>query len=324
MPEISVIVPVFRVEQYLCRCVDSVLAQTFEGFELILVDDGSPDRCPEMCDAYQQKDERVVVIHQPNGGLSHARNTGISAAKGNYITFVDSDDCLHRQYLELLYRAAKDNEAEIAACKFVPFQTEEELKSFGEEIAAVPVKLYTNLQALERLCTEKQDATMVVACCKLYQRNLFEQVQFPVGKLHEDEFTTYKLLYQANMVVVVEAPLYYYFANQEGITKSGYTPKRIHAVEALEERVAFLREHGLDSLYKAEYLNFLNYICYLDRIVCENKDAETHRKLRFMFCRHFPIAKKELKLPVRGNCELYSFYRPWLHYWYSFVSRVLK
>ena len=166
MPTISVIVPVYKVEKNIHRCVDSILGQTYADFELILVDDGSPDNCGAICDEYAAKDSRVVVIHQKNGGLSSARNAGIDIATGAYISFVDSDDYIYPNYLERLYEVLVEFDADISVCKMIEFSNDiPQLR----ESNSVP-KAYHNIEICNMLCDYRKAIGIVEACGKLYKK----------------------------------------------------------------------------------------------------------------------------------------------------------
>ena len=180
MPKVSVIVPVYNVEPYLHRCVDSILAQTFTDFELILVDDGSPDNCPSICDEYAKKDNRVVVIHQNNGGLSAARNAGIDWSFANsdseWITFIDSDDWVHKQCLEVLYTVAKKSNVSCVSAKHLECTT-----SISDGIIENP-----NVAVLDsESFFVEQYKYAVISCAKFYKRDLFDYIRFPDNRLHE-------------------------------------------------------------------------------------------------------------------------------------------
>lgn len=237
---ISVIVPVYNVEPYLRECIDSILAQTYTDFELILVDDGSPDKCGEICDEYAAKDSRIRVIHQENGGLSAARNAGLDIAQGEYVTFVDSDDVVHPNYLSCLHEAILQNNAEIVIGRFLRFT----------EVAPAYVPMTATLQYARNgreACWElfAEDAvTYTIACGKLYKTELFAGIRYPLGRIHEDEATTYKVLYKAKLVAVLENELYYYRQNPNGIMGTTFSVKRYQALDAFQERIAFFKEHG--------------------------------------------------------------------------------
>lgn len=241
MPNISVIVPVYKVEPYLCRCVDSILAQTYDDFELILVDDGSPDSCGAICEELAQRDCRIHVIHQENGGLSAARNTGIDWAfahsDSQWLAFVDSDDWVDQTYLEQLYRAVSETGCRLSACGLY--------KTNGETREPSPAYACTPMSGEDYYCSrEIHGGITAVAWNKLYHKSLFQTIRYPVGKLHEDEFTTYRLVYAAGNVAVIPGELYAYFQNDAGIMRSGWNPRRMHVLEAVEQQIAFSKQEN--------------------------------------------------------------------------------
>ena len=236
MPQISVIVPVYKVEPYLHRCVDSILGQTFTDFELILVDDGSPDGCPAICDEYARQDDRVLVIHQENGGLSAARNAGIDWAFANsdsqWLTFIDSDDWVHPEYLWSLHAAASEHNVPVSKCAYVTVYAEADIlpemdRSF-------------RLMDMEDAYLLKNSG--VCACAKLYRKEAFSKIRFPIGKLHEDLFTIHKVLFQYDSIAVSSAAMYYYWNNPESITKGRWNPHRLDQFDAFNEQLSFFRE----------------------------------------------------------------------------------
>lgn len=243
MPTISVIVPVYKVEAYLDRCVQSILRQTYTDFELILVDDGSPDRCGEMCDAWAEKDSRIKVIHKENGGLSDARNAGIEWAFTNsdsqWLFFADSDDFLNPQALQRLMDAVMEFGVDISIGGYG--ETSGELPQIDE--GALRPELWKS-----RDFFLQRNVNATVAWGKIYRKNLFAEVRYPVGKIHEDEYTTYKLLFACENVAVISAPLYAYYINQEGITKSKWSPKRLDVLGAFQERIRFFRDRKDDEM----------------------------------------------------------------------------
>ena len=238
---ISVIIPVYRVEEYLRRCVDSVLAQTYENMEVILVDDGSPDGCPAICDSYAASDSRVRVLHQENAGLSGARNAGIDASSGKWLAFVDSDDYLAPHFLERLYKACIDTDSELGVCRW------EYVK--GEPIperGSGEVRVYTGREMLANLYTP-DGAYFVVAWNKLYRRELFQEIRYPQGRIHEDEATTYRIYDRTERAAYVDSSLYGYFVTPSSITR-GFNPKRMDWVRAVAERMDFFERKGYREL----------------------------------------------------------------------------
>ena len=245
-PLISAIVPVYKVEKYLGRCVESLLAQTYENIEIILVDDGSPDTCPVMCDEYAKKHEKIRVIHQENKGLSGARNTGIDNAKGEYLAFVDSDDLWSPHFLESLYKALKENDADIAQCRWEYMHGDELKEAYDADAKTV---CFTGREMLANLYIQT-GAYYVVAWNKLYKKELFENIRYPEGRIHEDEATTYKLFDLAKKCVFVDNALYGYYVGSGGtsITRNGFNLKKLDWRVANKERVQYFIEKDYKEL----------------------------------------------------------------------------
>lgn len=243
MALISVIVPVYKVEKYIERCINSILKQTFTDFELILIDDGSPDNCGAICDHYAETDTRILVIHQENGGLSAARNTGIDWVQENsaseWITFIDSDDWVHEKYLETLYTSVKETGCYVSSVSYL--QTDCKLPDIEDS------QLQCTVWSVDEYY-QQHNLPATIAWGKLYAKKCFEVIRYPIGKLHEDEFTTHKVLFMFDKIAIVDAPLYAYFVNSQGITKSEWVPKRLDVIEAFEQRIEFFEERKKDSL----------------------------------------------------------------------------
>lgn len=259
-PLISVIIPVYEVEKYLRRAVDSVLGQTYTNLEIILVDDGSPDGCPAICDAYAAKEARVRVIHKENGGLSDARNAGIDVAGGDYIAFLDSDDYYAPTFIEVLYGELKKADAQVALCRY---EVTDELApengpDFGEVTKSykqgnVPCTVYGREEMLlNQYDAHCPDATyFIVAWNKLYKASLFKKVRYPKGKIHEDEATTYLLFDRIERGVYVDAPLYAYFSMPDSITRAKFHVRRLQWFDALDGRISFFEEKKETEAWKA-------------------------------------------------------------------------
>ena len=238
---ISVIIPVYKVEKYLCRCVDSVLEQTYTNMEIILVDDGSPDNCPIMCDEYARQDSRVKVIHQENAGLSGARNAGIDMAQGQWLAFVDSDDYLAADFLERLYQACVDTGSSLSVCRW-EYVRGETIPEHGTG----ETRVYTGREMLANLYVP-DGAYFVVAWNKLYRKELFEDIRYPLGRIHEDEATTYRIYDKVKKAAYVDRSLYGYFVTPVSITR-GFNPKRMDWVTAVAERLDFFEQKGYTEL----------------------------------------------------------------------------
>ncbi len=214
---ISVIVPVYNVEKYLNLCVNSILNQSYKNLEIILVDDGSPDNCPKICDEYEKLDPRIKVIHKENGGLSDARNAGIEVATGEYIGFVDSDDYIAPDMYDSLYKIITENDCDMAVCRAVIVgEGEAAIYEDSREICVLDSKVALRQMICNRLFT-------VNAWNKLYKRDLFREIRFPKGLLYEDLATTYKLIMLSNRVAYSPMKKYAYLQRQGSIMNvSGY------------------------------------------------------------------------------------------------------
>lgn len=268
MELISVIVPVYKVENYLKRCVESIAKQTYTELEIILVDDGSPDKSGVMCDKFAEQDSRIKVIHKTNGGLSDARNAGIERATGKYIVFVDSDDWLDFDMIEILYGALIENDADIAECSYRNLYCDcikEETKCNAEIVVG------DNVFALEGMLDWKYFKPN--AWNKLYKRETIGEIRYPVEKIHEDEFTTYKYFYNAKKLVYVDVSKYNYDRRRtDSITGEKFREDNLDACLAFRERMYFFDEHNLKSLERK--MNDIYcwivldkiYKCYLENV----------------------------------------------------------
>lgn len=237
-PLISVIVPVYNVEKYLRDCVDSILNQTYENFELILVDDGSPDSSGKMCDAFAEKDKRIIVLHKENGGLSDARNKGIELARGTYITFIDSDDIVYKEYLSLFVSTMKNEKVEIVQGIFT-----HNLNELGA-IETRNVKVYRNNEAIFRDYLRYKNL-QGHACNKLYLTKLFKTLRYPVGKIQEDAWTTYKSFVESDGIAVVFVNTYYYRINNESIMNGKFNPKRFEIMGVPQDIKCYLNKRNI-------------------------------------------------------------------------------
>lgn len=264
---ITIVVPVYKVEEYLSRCVESILNQTYKNWQLLLVDDGSPDNCPKLCEKYAEEDSRIFVIHQKNGGLSAARNTGLNwfyeQNNSDYITFLDSDDWVHPRYLEILINGIIKNGTKIFAC------------SYTHATDVIPYKSYDDI---EYELTSPEDFLLNhpwqynYATCKLFHKSVFEDIRFPVGKYFEDTFTTYKVLYKCKKFAYTGVGPYYYFLNDSGITRAPWTTKELVIFDAMEEQLKFYKEKGLKKAYEKEFQLFVHHHAYQIVRIKQNKE----------------------------------------------------
>lgn len=278
--KVSIIIPVYNCRAYLNRCLDSILAQTFTNYDVILVNDGSNDGSDELCDKYALHNSNIHVIHQENSGVSVARNVGlrwaIEESPSNYISFIDSDDWVSPRYLEGLCKAILSSNSEISACGFIKVSSDNETKWCD----SLPIK---EISVSEFYINKRVDATVVWG--KLYSKKLFEDVSFPIGTIHEDEFVTYKLLFQYENINYVCVPLYAYYQNESSIMHQGWDLRKLDVLKAFEQQIAFFKACGkndacLDSLrlYVRELAKALNQIKrkYPN---CKEKD-EVRKKLK--------------------------------------------
>lgn len=307
--KISVIVPIYNVEQFLNRCVQSIVSQTYENIQIILVDDGSPDNCPKLCDEWAHKDKRIEVIHKKNGGLSSARNEGLKIADGEYVVFVDSDDYIKNTMIEDLFNLCIENNAEIAICNFARFSgemiTEDELKNFNHENKKIQV--HTHIEALEQLHAWNGDI-YTVAWNKIYKRSLWDGIEYPVGKINEDEFTTYKIFYKAKNVVVTNDIYYYYYYNANSITTNEKYLENTDVFEAFDERKNLFLNDGHVELAK------IVEKIILDRVIMRYRKAKINKSKN---------ASKMLVAFYKEQYKKLSIMKPGIGYKIFYVSPIL-
>lgn len=234
-PLITVVVPIYNVEKYLKECVDSILTQTYRNLEIILVDDGSPDQCGALCDEYGRKDERVKVIHQENKGLSGARNSATDIARGEYITYVDSDDYIEPNMIETLYEELQKNHAQMSVISAEIFFEDETKVSNGH---GNQIFVYNKEKALD--CFLFNDYLTPCVCGKLYDNKLWKEIRCPEGKLFEDQFTTYKLIDLCEKIVYVTTPLYHYRKRAGSIGHSNFSKRTYDLYDAIHEEYEYI------------------------------------------------------------------------------------
>ncbi len=291
MLEISIIVPVYKVERYLGRCVSSILKQTFTDFELILVDDGSPDNCGKMCDEYAQKDNRITVIHKENGGLSDARNAGLEIAKGKYVAFVDSDDWIHPQMYEILYKAIKSGDYDFSQCGF----SQPNIKNLDADIEYndIEYKEYCDINVKEFTAEYFLDNFrdfdfLEVQWNKLFKAKIFENLRFPVGKIFEDSFVILDELSVCKNIAFVPYELYYYYSRSDSITLNAKDYiKNFKELDIAIYYSEFFEKHGnleYSKLYRFDFFWYFLKVYYSSLKVkgigkCRKKYLNKYRAL---------------------------------------------
>jgi len=276
---VSVIIPVYNMKDYLIRCVDSALGQTYGNMQIILIDDGSTDDSGGICDAYRDKDSRVEVIHQVNGGLSAARNAGLERVKGQWITFLDADDYISRRFIEHNLFACLEHDADISVGKFI----KDIHGNLSEDDFLQPsqFELITGREAAIRHFG-KYAAFLNTAWGKLSRAALWSDLRFPEGKIIEDVFVSHRLLYSAKKIVLSDARLYAYFLSPGGIMRKPFTLERLDALDAWEEGIRFFKSVGDFELYDIARRVFCNrlfdaYGICKKLLPCERN---THKRLR--------------------------------------------
>ena len=244
---ISVIVPVYKVEKYIRKCVDSICGQTYPQLEIILVDDGSPDGCGDICEEYAARDPRVKVIHKKNGGLSDARNAGLDAAHGQYIGFVDGDDYIKPQMYETMLRRLKDTGADLAVCSWLAVDEQGDPMEERQPPAPDRDMLMGREEALGQLMG-KNLVSFVMAVNRLYRAGVLQGLRFPVGRIHEDEATAHHIYWRCKKVLFLREPQYYYVQHPGSIMNKTFSLKRLDAAEAFLDRAGFALEKGMEEL----------------------------------------------------------------------------
>ena len=298
---ISVIVPVYKAEKYLDKCVESIVNQTYANLEIILVDDGSPDNCPLICDEWASKDKRIHVIHQSNSGGGTARNSALDIAKGNYITFVDSDDYISPIMYEFLFQQF-DEDIDIVECsycvtnhdntKFDEYDTLYELKCVGTETA---LRENINDRIFRQLIWNK-----------MYRKSVIEDTRFPAGKRIDDEFWTYQVLSKARKLIYTDKVLYAYRQQGESVMHSLNATRRLEAIEAKIQRHEFICQN-MPSLESISICNLWGTCIYQGQLVIKNADSSLSADILAQLeevLKRYPIERTKLKVSVKQRVWL--------------------
>ncbi len=271
-PLISVIIPIYNVESYLRECIDSVLIQTYKNLEIILVDDGSPDKCGEMCDEYKYQDSRIIVIHKENGGLSSARNAALDICKGKYISFIDSDDYVSPFFIEILYKGICFNDADIATIIgseefLVDSNQRPDLATSSEDYRVEDIE--KNI-AIEKLCYQTiANGTPF----RLYKREIFKNIRFPVGYVFEDVATTYRTFIEANKLSIIHSKLYAYRVRKDSIVRMNFSEKKMVVIPITKTMFQEISNYDSNLTFAAASRAFAqNYHVFLQAPYSDKKD----------------------------------------------------
>lgn len=277
MDKISIIVPIYNVEKYLEKCIYSIINQTYKNLEIILVDDGSTDNCYRICDDFQKKDKRVIVLHKKNGGLSDARNAGLQLATGELIGFVDGDDYIRNDMYEQMYKCMKNKKVDIVECKCINVRNEKE-----EEVNdSSKTYLYDGKAALKLMMSSKKkiQKPRLSVWSKLFKREVIERLKFPVGKVHEDIVFEAKAFLNAKKVCILDKQLYCYNIREGSIMNSGFSKKDLDKLILMQERTELLKQRKLNDLVEVSEINYYETVLRYYYLASINKTINIKQKL---------------------------------------------
>ena len=325
MPKISIIVPVYNVEKYLRKCLDSILAQTFSDFELFLVDDGSTDRSGEICDQYAQSDPRIRVIHQENAGQAVARNRALDVMQGEYVAFVDSDDFIHPQMMEVLLKHAERTNATISVCGYASADAET-VQRYEEE--SFDPDVYSGKDFLRKCLLNNEDKKCWVLCDKLFHKSCFAQIRMPAGRVYEDNAVIYQILYEADLVADCDHMLYFHTENPSSTTHAAFGKKNMDWILVLEEMIDYF--HDKPETEINDYLN-KRYFRELEQYYLKAEsisDAALCDQLKRKLKKQYLHEKKRYAISIKTDPALYNIIYPGYAgiYWKSktLINKLLK
>lgn len=298
---ISVIVPVYKVEKYLNKCIESIVNQTYKNLEIILVDDGSPDECGKICDNYAQKDMRIKVIHKENGGLSDARNAGINISNGKYISFIDSDDYIDLEYIELLYKTIKKDKSDMAISSHkVIYENGTILEKATKEESILEPK-----EVLKRILYD--DGIDLSAWAKLYKIELFEEIRYPKGRLFEDAATTYKLVDKCKKISIISKSTYNYIIRGNSITNVNFSEKKMDLIISTEEMCNYIKKKYPDLEEAANRRLMYAYLSTLTQLIKSNKRNKSVKKRLYGYIKqNSKMILKDKNVPRRDKAAIIS------------------
>lgn len=303
---ISIIVPVYNVEQYLRRCIESICSQTYRNIEIFLIDDGSTDSSGKICDEYAIKDGRIKVIHQENSGVSASRNKALDIAEGSFIMFIDSDDWIHYQMIEILYNNILKSGSDISVCNIECTESFKKDKFIDGE--NMPYLMYSNVEAINNLLTSRYGIFWGSVWCKLYKKELFENIRFPYGQQYgEDTWIAYHVYDACNKISFIDFKLYYYFTNGSGAMNKQYSIERLSAYYTIKYMFFYIKDKEYKELYTVAYNLMLgvliNNYCQIMTYIEDNKEFKKTLKSDFseLYC-----------MPERCGLSLKNRIKYWL------------
>ena len=321
-PKVSIIVPVYNSEQYLTRCVESILSQTFTDFEILLVDDESTDNSGEQCDAFALRDNRIHSFHKAHGGAAAARNLALdwisNFSKCDWIACIDSDDWVHPQYLEILINAAMETKTKAVITKF------SRVNSYIQPLVIEAPKVEV-MSSEELWCRYTVASTMIGA--KLIAKELYEGIRYPEGLIHEDEFVTYKMLFKNENISYINEDLYFYYWNENSVMLSKWTTARLVALDAYLEQIQFFYDNKLTDAYRAQCNRFARLCGHsLDDIALYVEDDSERKSLQNKW---FPFMKQFIKnhrdqLSLKECPRAFFYMIPGTYYLLSNLRRIFR
>ena len=296
---ISIIVPIYNVEQYLKKCVDSLVNQTYKNIEILLIDDGSTDSSGKIADELANKDDRIKVFHKKNGGLSDARNYGIEKASGKYLSFIDSDDYVSYKMMEILHKNIIDNNCDVSICSYLEFLNEDEIfNDYNNE----KIMLYNSEEAIKCLFSDCSFGNF--AWNKLYKKELFDEIRYPKGYKMEDIGTTYKIFYKSKKIVYSDFKLYYYFQRQNSILHKIDNKLMQDKFDLEYERYVFINNVYADMI-ESKYYFFKNGVMLYPYISKEMQEKFNKEFKKFRFIKY----KKSLTIKDTLRFVLFKFFK---------------
>ena len=310
LPKISIVVPVYNVENYVSKCIDSIINQSYKNLEILIVNDGSTDRSGDICEHYASQDSRIILIHQGNQGLSMARNNALDIAGGDYIGFVDSDDWIALDMFDTLYNNAVTHDADVSMCNFYYVYTNGEMNPYSNE--------NEDIKILEGIYKIAHNIRLSNNCVwnRLYKHYLFNDIRFPKGKAFEDIFVMHQLVDNANKVVLSAECKYYYLRRETGITLSPFNLKHIDNTEAYIERYNYISEKHPKLEKSSRKFMFSSLLWVVNKAYRDNRIElyeeslcqiiDKIRRYNFTDCGLYAEQENKLKLIFNGNIKLYT------------------
>ncbi len=304
-PVISIIIPVYNVENYLKSCLESVVHQTYQNLEIVIVDDGSTDTSASICTQYQRNYDNIKLIKQKNSGLSSARNTGIHHSSGEYIAFIDADDVVNRDYVNTLFHALITTNADLSIVATLPFRRSQPKRHKTKS----NILVMSPREAISNILLEK--GFTVSACAKLYHRKLFSNIKFPTGKLYEDNATTYKLFLECNKIAFSPSAQYYYRMRPGSITKSKFTPQKLDYIDLVDQSCKEIATHypSLEHACLIRQINARLSVLYQILDSKPTKLSQSVKKDIFKFLKNnrIVLSYKESNLKLKIEAFLASY-----------------